>query len=78
MSTLDSLLAAVSAAPVLPGAKCRHRHHLFDEAAPDEAPDVTEARRQQWYAALPTRQRPPGVVAGRSPAKQGRRPKEAS
>ena len=32
MSQLDALLAAIGAAPVLPGARCRGRHHLFDEA----------------------------------------------
>lgn len=77
---LEALLAAVGAAPALPGAKCRHRSHLFDEAQPGESPEATEARHQQalglcrvcpalascseWFAALPARKRPPGVVAG--------------
>lgn len=79
--TLDALLHAVGAAPALPGARCRGRHHLFDDAHPNEDPETVAQRRQQalalcrgcpalascsaWVDGLPPRQRPPGVVAGR-------------
>jgi hypothetical protein len=80
MSTLQPLLDAIGAAPVLPGAKCRGRHHLFDPAAPDEASETVDQRHSQaiglcfrcpslnrcadWWSGLPKRKRPPGVVAG--------------
>lgn len=79
--TLESLLAILGAAPALPGARCRGRHHLFDDAARDEPAEVVEQRHHQalglcrgcpalascqlWFDGLPPRQRPPGVVAGR-------------
>lgn len=82
-SSLERLLAAVGVAPALPGARCRGRHHLFDEQGPRESPDVAQQRHQQavhlcqgcialascaqWVDALPTQRRPPGVVAGRMP-----------
>jgi hypothetical protein len=47
MSQLDAILDAVGAAPCLPGAKCRGRHHLFDPAAPGEDPDTVAARHAQ-------------------------------
>jgi hypothetical protein len=31
----------------LPGAKCRHKHHLFDGAEPGEDPDSAAARHNQ-------------------------------
>lgn len=92
MTMLDSLLAAIGGAPALPGAKCRHRHHLFDERGPDEPEDVAEQRHaqalglcrlcpslagcQRWYADLPARHRPTGVIAGivNSPNKRGNQP----
>lgn len=77
---LDRLLAAVGAAPALPGARCRHRSHLFDEAGKDEPPGVVEERHAQalglcricpalascseWFDSLPAPKRPTGVVAG--------------
>jgi WhiB family redox-sensing transcriptional regulator len=80
MSQLESLLDAIGAAPVLPGAHCRGRHHLFDEAAPNEKPETVAARHAQavglcqlcparsrcedWLASLPRSKRPVGVVAG--------------
>jgi hypothetical protein len=81
MSDLAALLAAVRAAPALPGARCRGRHHLFDEAAPGEDEDTVDQRHAQalqlcaacpaltrcadWFDSLPRSQRPTGVVAGR-------------
>lgn len=80
MTMLDSLLSALGGAPALPGARCRHRSHLFDERGGDEPEDVAEQRHQQalglckvcpalagcseWFDALPARKRPTGVVAG--------------
>ena len=80
MSTLQQLLDAIGAAPVLPGARCRGRHHLFDEAQPGENPDTVAARHNQalghcshcpsltrcqtWFLGLKPSKRPPGVVAG--------------
>jgi hypothetical protein len=80
-SNLDTLLAELAAAPSLPGARCRGRHHLFDSAAPGEDPDTIAARHAQalglcsrcpslrrcedWFDALPLKRRPLGVVAGR-------------
>lgn len=77
---LDTLLAAVGAAPALPGARCRGRHHLFDEQGAHEAPETAAERHQQalglcrlcpalascqtWFDTLTPSNRPPGVVAG--------------
>lgn len=77
---LDRLLGAISAAPALPGARCRGKAHLFDEAGKHEDPETADQRHtqalglcrgctalascQQWYTALPRSKRPPGVVAG--------------
>lgn len=47
MTMLDSLLSAIGGAPALPGARCRHRSHLFDERGGDEPEDVAEQRHQQ-------------------------------
>ncbi len=81
MSAIDQLLDAISAAPCLPGARCRHHSALFDPAADREPADVVEARHTQaltlcehcpslarceaWLDSLPTKKRPTGVVAGR-------------
>lgn len=75
------LFAALIGAPALPGAKCRGRHHLFDEAAADESEDVVTQRHsqalglcrlcpalascQRWFDELPKAKKPPGVVAGK-------------
>jgi hypothetical protein len=80
MSQLDNLLDAVGAAPCLPGARCRGRHHLFDPAAAGEFPETVAQRHAQalglcshcpsldrcrsWLDGLPRRHRPFGVVAG--------------
>ena len=37
----------LTGAPALPGARCRGRAHMFDDAAPDENPDTTAARHAQ-------------------------------
>jgi hypothetical protein len=79
MSQLDALLDAIGAAPVLPGARCRGRHHLFDAAAPGEEPNTVAARHAQatglcercpaldrcadWFDGLRPSKRPLGVVA---------------
>ncbi|SUA02960.1 Uncharacterised protein [Mycolicibacterium fortuitum] len=81
MSQLESLLAAVGAAPALPGARCRHRHQLFDGGPAGEDDEIRAARIRQalglcqrcpaladcrrWHDALPVSRRPVGVVAGR-------------
>lgn len=86
--TLQSLLEAVGAAPALPGARCRGRHHLFDPATAHEDPDTTTQRHTQaiglcrlcpalalcteWFDNLKPSRRPPGVVAGRAPKPVGR------
>ncbi|MEX3652379.1 hypothetical protein ABFW14_19015 [Mycolicibacterium fortuitum] len=78
---LTALLAAVGAAPALPGARCRGKHHLFDEAGKNEAPETADERHaqalglcthctalascEQWFDTLPRTKRPAGVVAGR-------------
>ncbi|HPX38596.1 MAG TPA: hypothetical protein PLH92_17215 [Mycobacterium sp.] len=78
--TWEGLLDALAAAPVFPGAKCRGKPHLFDEAGPDEPPEVVQARQGQalglchrcpsltrcetWFNSLPPRKRPGGVIAG--------------
>ncbi|WP_231384340.1 hypothetical protein [Mycobacterium sp. UM_WGJ] len=87
---VEVLAAVLAGAPSLPGARCRNRSHLFDERGVDEPPEVAEQRHQQaiglcrvcpalascqqWYADLPARKRPPGVVAGiiTTPTKEGR------
>lgn len=81
MSPLDRLLLSLAGCPALPGARCRNRAHLFDEAGPHEDPDVVSQRQAQaielcarcpsltrcgdWLNSLPKRKRPAGVVAGR-------------
>ena len=37
----------LTGAPSLPGAKCRGRAHLFNDAEPDENPETTAARHAQ-------------------------------
>ena len=80
MSDWDGLLSALIGAPALPGARCRGRHHLFDDARPDESDQVVAARHAQavslcggcpsrapcraWFDSLPPRKRPAGVIAG--------------
>lgn len=81
MTSLDSMLGAILGAPALPGAKCRGRHHLFDDRHPDETPDTREQRHNAaltlcrncpalnpcaaWFDRLRPSQRPEGVIAGR-------------
>jgi hypothetical protein len=93
MSQLDELLSALAGTPSFPGASCRGKHHLFDAAGPGEDPDTVAAmhaqalalcsrcpslaRCEDWFASLPSKKRPLGVVAGRvnNPKPVGR-PKE--
>ncbi|MFN3003462.1 hypothetical protein ACK12G_09415 [Mycolicibacterium wolinskyi] len=76
-----SLLDAIGVAPALPGARCRGKAHLFDEAGAHENPEIAEQRHAQalglcrgctalascqaWLGTLPRSKRPTGVVAGR-------------
>ncbi|TVX95898.1 hypothetical protein FPV58_26675 [Mycolicibacterium porcinum] len=94
MSQLDTLLAAVGAAPALPGARCRGRHHLFDEQGTHETTETTEQRHQQalglcqhctalascqtWFDTLTPSKRPPGVIAGRIIQPKTGRPPKAT
>ncbi len=75
------LFAAIGVAPALPGARCRGRHALFDEAGKDESPEVVQQRHTQalglcagctalascsaWFDTLPKEKRPLGVIAGK-------------
>ena len=75
-----TFVAALAGAPALPGARCRGRPHLFDEAATGEPQHVVAQRHQQaiglclccssldpcrqWLEALPANKKPPGVTAG--------------
>jgi len=75
-----ALLGAISAAPALPGAKCRGRPHLFDPPGDREHADTVTARHRQaaalctrcpaldrcraWLDSLPPSRRPSGVIAG--------------
>lgn len=81
MSGLDDLLGALVGVPVLPGAKCRGRSHLFDPATKAEDVTVTEQRHAQalllcsgcpsrrpcreWVDSLTPARKPKGVVGGR-------------
>lgn len=86
--TLHSLLAAISAAPALPGAACVGMSAAFDPAEHGEPVTDTEYRHQtalhlcrtcpalasctEWFTSLPRARRPNGVVAGQ--INQPRRP----
>lgn len=77
MRLLGRVLRGVA---MLPGAKCRGRHHLFDPAGRHECDEVVAARHdqaiglcqtcpvldacRQWIERTPSRHRPAGVVAG--------------
>lgn len=89
---LTNLLAAVGAAPALPGARCRGRSHLFDERAEREDPETAAERHQQalglcshcpalascseWFGSLTPARRPYGVVAGRLIQPRAGRPRK--
>lgn len=73
----QGLFDAIGLAPSLPGARCRGRHRLFDEAQPGEDADYRHSqalalcgtcpaltRCEQWFDDLPRSRRPAGVVAG--------------
>lgn len=75
------LFDALGMAVALPGARCRGRHQLFDEAQPGEDVDNANDRHSRalvlcaecpalakcadWVDGLPKRDRPTGVVGGR-------------
>lgn len=79
-ATLTDLLAALAGAPPLPGARCVGHHRLFDPAHMGEDISQVERRHRiaaetcrvcpalaacgAWLESLPTRDRPPGVIAG--------------
>ena len=79
--TWGGLVGALIGAPALPGARCRGRSHLFDEANPGETPEVVQARHKQaiglcsrcpaaapclaYVESQPARRRHTGIVAGR-------------
>jgi len=85
----ETLVLALAGCPSLPGARCRNRSALFDGAGQGEHPDLLADRHAQaaglcahcpalhgcraWIDGLPRTRRPEGVVAGRIPAKRGRR-----
>lgn len=78
---LTDLLLALAGAPALPGARCRGKAHLFDEAAHGEAAETVEQRHAQalalcrsctalascssWFESLPRTKQPTGVIAGK-------------
>ena len=80
-SGYHGLIGALAGVPVLRGARCRGRHHLFDPPACDEPDATAQARHSQalrvcevcpaldacaaWVSSLPVSKRPHGVVAGR-------------
>jgi hypothetical protein len=90
VTNTPDLFAALAGAPVLPGARCRGRHHLFDPRGDHEPTEVVEQRHAQalglcrgctalagcsmWFENLPARQRPTGVVAGRVHQPKAARP----
>jgi hypothetical protein len=47
VTNIESLLGAVLGVPALPGAKCRGRSHVFNEAEPGESREVVEQRHTQ-------------------------------
>ena len=47
MSDVMSMFGSLLKVPLLPGARCRGRHHLFDEPASSELPEVVEQRQFQ-------------------------------
>lgn len=89
MNSFERILSALAGVPVLRGALCRHRHHLFDPAVEDEAEADVAARHTQaiglcgrcpalpdcdaWVSSLPPARRPLGVVAGRVYTRKARR-----
>ena len=78
---IDTVFAALAAAPDLPGAACRGLAPGFDAARPDETVAEVAHRHlaalaicakcpalaacSSWLETLPVRERPVGVVAGR-------------
>jgi hypothetical protein len=78
---LVAALAGAVPTPDMPEARCRGRADLFDEAAAGEEAAAVEYRHRRalqlcggcpelarctsWIAALPRKERPGGVVAGR-------------
>lgn len=76
----ERLLSSLAGVPVLRGARCRGKHHLFDPQGEDEPDETADARHLQalglcaacpaiaacetWFESLPPRDRPLGVIAG--------------
>lgn len=94
MSALDSLLAAVAAAPSLPGASCRGHWDTFDGGHRGEDVESMHQRHalalrvcqrcpelgpcREWFDGLSATERPTGVVAGQRYTSQGLAPLEAA
>jgi hypothetical protein len=81
MTALDNLLAAIGAAPSLPGARCKGST-LWDEIEDPEIVEYTTnkclacpelAKCHAWLYSLPRRKRPEGVCAGVVIREPGRR-----
>lgn len=47
MTSIDGLLGALRKVPSLPGAACRHKSHLFNEAEPNEPAEQVQQRHTQ-------------------------------
>jgi len=47
VSDLLGVFGSLLNTPLLPGARCRGRHHLFDEPASSELPESVDARQFQ-------------------------------
>ncbi|MDQ1247531.1 MAG: WhiB family transcriptional regulator, redox-sensing transcriptional regulator [Actinomycetota bacterium] len=89
--SIIGLLTAIGS-PGLPGARCRGRGYLFDEAEPGEPEALVAQRHAQavqlcrgckslpacaaWVDSLKPSQRPRGVVAGRINSRPSGRPKK--
>lgn len=79
--TPADMFALIGTVPALPGARCRHRSHLFDPPEGRETAETVAARQAQalalcggcpslrrcreWFATLTPSRRPTGVIAGR-------------
>ena len=88
------LLDAIGQAPVLPGARCRGKAHLFDPRGDNEAAEVVDQRHAQavglcqrcpslsacatWFDGLPKSKRPTGVVAGKVGSQKAGRPRKTA
>lgn len=79
--TPADMFALIGTVPALPGARCRHRSHLFDPPEGRETAEAVQARQGQalalcggcpalrrcreWFTSLTPAKKPTGVIAGR-------------